>query len=119
MGWPIDKLNALRLGQRLVTEVPARGPGRRAFVGITPRTDAADSAARVEGWRRSDSARTFRLAHWDYDEDYLGGWDYDIGAEQVRTATAVGEAELLATLAEWKLEPGQFRYPWHTDDPIG
>ena len=25
--WPTDKLTALRLGRRLVTEVPAAGPG--------------------------------------------------------------------------------------------
>ncbi len=36
--WPIDKLNALRAGQRLVAEVPATALGRRAFVSITPVT---------------------------------------------------------------------------------
>ncbi|MBO2451226.1 hypothetical protein J4573_29320 [Actinomadura barringtoniae] len=30
--WPRDKLNALRLGQSLIAEVPGSGPGRQAFV---------------------------------------------------------------------------------------
>jgi hypothetical protein len=36
--WPADKLTALRTGQRLITEVPASRPGRRAFIDITPVT---------------------------------------------------------------------------------
>jgi hypothetical protein len=39
--WPTDKLNALRLGRRLVAEVRAE-VGRRSFVDITPTTDGAD-----------------------------------------------------------------------------
>lgn len=57
--WPIDKLNALRAGQRLVAEVPAVQPGRRAFVSITPVTTPTDDQARQEGWKRADHARTF------------------------------------------------------------
>ena len=35
----------------------------------------------------------------------------------IRAATANGEPELLTTLQAWQLRPGQFRYPWRTDDP--
>lgn len=58
MLWPIDKLNALRLGRRLVTEIPAAGPGRRAFATIRPLTTAADETAQTEGflhpWQTAD-----------------------------------------------------------------
>jgi hypothetical protein len=77
--WPPDKLNALRLGRRLVAEVPA-APGRRAFVDITPILDRRDHLAGHEGWTRSDPRRSFRLGHWDYDERLIDGFDYDLGA---------------------------------------
>ena len=116
--WPIDKLNALRAGQRLVTEVPAAQPGRRAFVSITPVATPADDQARQEGWKRADHARTFRVQHWDYNADLIDGYDYDHGAVMIQAATVNGESELLATLQAWHLRPEQFLYPWHTDDPI-
>ncbi|MCP2323375.1 hypothetical protein HDA40_001882 [Hamadaea flava] len=115
--WPTDKLTALRLGQRLVTEVPASGPGRRAFVDITPMRTPADTDAWRQGWKRPDHARTFRLRHWDYDADLIDGFDYDINAVLVREATAEGEPELITTLKTWQLGPDQFLYPWQTDDP--
>jgi hypothetical protein len=115
--WPADKLTALRTGQRLVTEVPASRPSRRAFVDITPVTTPADTQARQEGWKRTDNARAFRLQHWDYDADRIDGWDYDLGAIMIRAADVTGEAELLATLQAWQLRPGQFLYPWQTNDP--
>lgn len=116
-GWPVDKRNALRLGRRLVTEVPASGPGRRAFVDITPVATPADVVAHRQGWTRADHDRTFRLQHWDYDIDHIDGYDHDIGAVLIRDATSVGEEELTATLEAWDLRPEQFLYPWHTDDP--
>ncbi|MFF5259482.1 hypothetical protein ACFY4C_11105 [Actinomadura viridis] len=115
--WPTDKLNTLRLGRRLVTEVPASGPGRRAFVSITPLTTPDDDQAQSQGWKRSDRARTFRLQHWDYDAEGIDGFDYDIGAVLVRSATAYGEPELATTLQAWGLRPEQFLYPWQTDAP--
>ena len=115
--WPTDKLTALRTGQRLVTEVPASRPGRRAFIDITPVTTPADTRARQQGWKRTDRARKFRLQHWDYDADRIDGYDYDLGAVMIRDATATGEPELLTTLQAWQLRPEQFRYPWQTDDP--
>jgi hypothetical protein len=115
--WPTDKLTALRTGQRLVTEVPASRPGRRAFIDITPVTTPADAQARQEGCRRTDYARAFRVQHWDYDADGLDGFDYDHGAVMIRAATTTGEPGLLTTLQEWQLRPEQFLYPWQTDDP--
>lgn len=115
--WPTDKLTALRTGQRLVAEVPASRPGRRAFVDFTPVTTPADAQARLEGWKRTDYARSFRLQHWDYDADLIDGWDYDLGAVMIRAADVTGEGELLATLQAWQLRPEQFLYPWQTDDP--
>lgn len=115
--WPTDKLTALRLGQRLITEVPTADPGRRAFVDITPVTTSADTHARRQGWKRADHAREFRLNHWDYDADRIHGFDYDIGAVLVKDATAADEPELATTLEAWKLHPEQFLYPWQTDDP--
>ena len=109
--WPADKLTALRTGQRLITEVPASRPGRRAFIDITPVTTPADAQARQEGWKRTDHARAFRLQHWDYDADRIDGYDYDRGAVMIRAAAAADEAELLTTLQAWQLRPDQFRYP--------
>jgi hypothetical protein len=104
--WPTGKLTALRTGQRLVTEVPASRPGRRAFADITPVTTPG-----------TDHARAFRLEHWEYDADRIDGFDYDLGAVMIRAATAADEQGLLAMLQAWQLRPGQFRYPWQTDDP--
>ncbi|GAA0555889.1 hypothetical protein [Actinomadura livida] len=115
--WAVDKLNALRLGQWLVAEIPASAPGRQTFVEIMPITTPADEQARREGWKRSDRARTFRLEHWEFDSERLFGFDYDIGAVLVRTGVAVGEPELNATLQVWQLDPGQFVYPWQCDYP--
>ena len=117
--WPTDKMTALRLGQRLVAEVPSAGPNRRAFVDITPHATAADTEARVNGWTRTDHERTFTLRHWDYDAVRLDGYDYDIGAFLIRSTTVVGEPDLAAALRAWRLHPAQFQYPWHTDDPLG
>ncbi|WP_222720000.1 hypothetical protein [Actinokineospora xionganensis] len=115
--WPTDKVTALRLGQRLVAEVRASGPGRRALVEIRPDVTEADTEARDQGWKRADQARTFTLRHWDYDADRLDGFDYDLGAVLVKAATATGEPELAAILETWHLDPDQFVYPWQTDDP--
>jgi hypothetical protein len=103
--WSTDKLNALRLGQRLVTEVTASGPGRRAFVDIRPVATAADTDARQHGWARSDRDRTFKLEYWDYDADQITGFDYDLGAVLVQATTVTGEAQLTAALEAWHLRP--------------
>lgn len=115
--WPTDKLTALRHGQRLVTEVPPAGHGRRAFVDVTPHRTAADAEAYAQGWHRADDARTFTLRHRDYDANRLDGFDYDIGSVLVRSTTVTGEAQLAAALRAWRLRPEQFDYPWQTDDP--
>src|SRR5215213_5488728 len=115
--WPAEKQTALRLGQPLAVEVPASGPGRRAFVTINPVTTPADHQARQEGWKRADPAREYRLTHWDYDADQIDGFDYDLGAVLIQDATATDEAELITTLQSWNLRPDQFLYPWQTDDP--
>ncbi|MGZ9933054.1 hypothetical protein ACXNSR_24640 [Streptomyces sp. NC-S4] len=85
---PADKLAALRLGRRLVTEVPASRPGHR-----------------------------FGLKRREYDGERLDGFDYDIGAVLVASAEAADEAGLLAVLTAWGLRPGAFAYPWETGDP--
>jgi hypothetical protein len=115
--WPADKLTALRLGRRLVTEVTPAGPGRRAFVDIQPVATGADREAGRQGWTRSDDDRTFTLEHWDYAADQLDGFDHDQGAVLVRTATAAGEQQLRALLDVWDLHFAQFLHPWQTDDP--
>lgn len=113
----IDKWNALRLGKRLVAEVTAAGPGRRAFVSIQPGRTPADREATREGWTRPDRNRTFTLEHWDYDADLIDGWDYDVGAVCRRRETVAGEAGLTGLIKTWSLRPEDFRYPWQTGDP--
>ncbi|GGZ36900.1 hypothetical protein GCM10010343_75030 [Streptomyces avidinii] len=115
--WPTDKLTTLRLGRRLVTEVPHSRPGRRAFVDITPGRVGADDRARDEGWVRADARRRFRLEHWEYDEDRIDGFDHDIGAVLVDSAEAADEVGLAAALAAWGIRPDVFVHPWETDDP--
>ncbi|MGH3630364.1 MAG: hypothetical protein ACRDRL_23345 [Sciscionella sp.] len=115
--WAAEMLSALRLGQRLVAEVPAARPGRRAFVDITPPTTPADRSAQLESWKQADQARSFRIEHREYEAERIAGFDYDTGAVLVRSATATGEPELITTLEAWHLKPDQFTYPWRTDDP--
>lgn len=115
--WPTDRLAALRLGQRLVTEVPTSRSDRRAFVDITPLATQADAEARSQGWKRADHARSFTLQHWDYEADRLDGYDYDIGAVLVKATAVISELDLTAALREWGLHPERFVYPWHSDDP--
>jgi hypothetical protein len=114
--WPMENLNALRLGRRLVAEVPA-APGRCSFVDIRPAGNDSDSDAAREGWRRSDPNRSFQIEHWDFDQQQAGGWDRDIGAERVRATTAANENDLLRVIASWGLRPVDFQYPWNTADP--
>ncbi|MFJ3876212.1 hypothetical protein ACIPW5_01980 [Streptomyces sp. NPDC090077] len=116
-GWPTDKLTALRLGRRLVAEVPASQPDRRAFVDIRPEESGLDVRARDEGWARSAVDRGFRLEHWEYDRQLIEGFDYDIGAALIRSADAADESGLSAVLASWGVRPGLFDHPWYTDDP--
>ena len=115
--WPMHLLNALRLGRPLAMEMPPPEEGRRAFVRIRPLTGEADRAAQAERWVRSDRGRGFVLTHRTYDASLLDGYDYDIGAVEVRRATAEDEADLLKVLASWDLAPTQFSYAWDTADP--
>ncbi|MFF8479391.1 hypothetical protein [Streptomyces antibioticus] len=115
--WSPDKLTALRLGRRLVTEVSASRPGRRAFVDITPRRDARDALAAQEGWVRGDASCGFRLEHWEYDADRIDGFDFDVGAVLVRAASAADESALEGALALRGIRPDSFGYPWDIDDP--
>ncbi|WP_433788532.1 hypothetical protein [Actinoplanes sp. CA-252034] len=115
--WPLAKLSALRLGRRLAVEVPVTDAGRRAFVDITPGAVERDAQARRERWTNKSSARSFRIEHWEYDASLLGGFDYDVGATQLRGADAADEAELLAVLREWEIDPHRFQYAWDTADP--
>ncbi|MBM2620517.1 hypothetical protein JIG36_33955 [Actinoplanes sp. LDG1-06] len=115
--WPTEKLTALRLGRRLAVEVAASAPQRRAFVDITPGEVADDAQAHREGWTHRSTARSFRIEHWEYDADLIDGYDYDIGAVRVRSASAADEPELLTVLESWQLSPGQFQYVWDTADP--
>ena len=110
--WPTDKLTALRLGRRLVTEIPTAGPGRRAFVDIRPVTTAADTNAQRQGWTRSDRDRSFELQHWDYDADRIDGFDHDIGAILVKATAGNSETQLTAARDAWNLRPEQFLQPW-------
>ena len=115
--WPTDKLSALRLGRRLVAEIPATTAGLRAFVDITPLRTPEDTDASQEGWLRTDQHRAYRVQHWQYRADLVDGHDYDIGSTLIQTATATGELELAAMLEAWHLRTDQFLYPWQTDDP--
>jgi hypothetical protein len=115
--WPSEKLSALRLGRRLAVEVPARHPGRRAFVDITPGKVEVDAPAQREGWTHRSTARSFQVKHREYDAELIAGFDYDIGATLLRSASAADEPELLAVLREWLLDPSEFQYAWDTADP--
>src|SRR5262245_66465715 len=76
-GWPTDKLNALRLGRRLVAEVPTSAVGRRGFIRILPEKEADDATADADRWTRASTSPSFLVDHWEYDEQWLGTWDYD------------------------------------------
>lgn len=115
--WSTDKLTALRLGRRLVAEVPASRPDLCAFVDIRPTQSESDVQARDEGWVRSDVERSFRLEHWEYDRERIDGFDYDIDAALIEFADATGESELIAVLNAWGVRPDLFVYPWDSDDP--
>lgn len=116
-GWPTDQLTALRLGRRLVAEVPASRPDRRAFVDIRPGWSGPDVQARDEGWVRSDVERSFRLERWECDPEHMDGFDYDRGATLIGSADAPDESGLSAVLHAWGVRPGLFVHPWETGDP--
>ncbi|MGQ4361677.1 hypothetical protein [Streptomyces sp. SAS_272] len=115
--WPVDKLTALRLGRRLVAEVPASRPGHRAFVDVRPEKSVPDARAQGEGWIRSDAERSFHPEHWEYDCERIDGFDYDVGAVLIGSADATDESELIAVLKAWGVWPGLFVYPWESEDP--
>ncbi|MDX3549251.1 hypothetical protein [Streptomyces europaeiscabiei] len=115
--WPVDKLSALRLGRRLVAEIPASRPGRRAFVDVRPKRSDPDVQAQSDGWVRSDAERSFRLEHWEYDRDGIDGFHHDIGAVLIGSADATDESELITVLDAWGARPGLFVYPWESEDP--
>jgi hypothetical protein len=115
--WPTDKLTALRLGRRLVAEISASRPDRRAFVDIRPQQGEPDAEARGEGWVRSDVERSFRLEHWEYDRERIDGFDYDIDAALIESAEVPDESELITVLNTWGVRPDIFIYPWNSDDP--
>jgi hypothetical protein len=115
--WPTDKLTALRLGRRLVAEVPASRSGRRAFVDIRPNHSPQDRAARADGWIRQDASRSFVVQHWEYAEDRLDGFDYDVGAEQIAVIQVASEEDLGTAMSRFGLTANAFKYPWDTDDP--
>jgi hypothetical protein len=113
---PTDKLNALRLGRRLVAEVSGCGPGRRAFVDVRP-VDLRPVDLRPIDSARPERGRTFRLQHWDYDADRIGGSGYDVGAILMRSTAVTGDDQLVLALWAWGLELDQLRYPADTDAP--
>ncbi|MEW1552077.1 hypothetical protein [Streptomyces tsukubensis] len=115
--WPTDKLTALRLGRRLVAEVPASRPDRRAFVDIRPAQSEPDARARDEGWVRGDVERSFRLGRWEYDPQHMDGFDHDHGAALIRSADAPDESGLSTVLDAWGIRPDLFVHPWESDDP--
>ncbi|MEU4668862.1 hypothetical protein AB0F91_13020 [Amycolatopsis sp. NPDC023774] len=114
--WLADTLTALRRGRRLVAELPASRPGRRAFIDISPLSTAADTEARSQCWKRADHAAPSHSS-WDYAAGRLDSFDHEVGAILIKTATVVGEPDLASTLEAWHLYPDQFRYPRHTEDP--
>ena len=116
-GWPTDKLTALRLGRILVAEVPASAAGRRGFVSIRPAKEPEDATAEVDGWTRSSRSRAFVVDHWEYDEEWLNTWDYDIGAVHLFRDEAATEADLDQVLARRGVRPGDFDYHWRTAAP--
>ncbi|MFI7405993.1 hypothetical protein ACIBW9_36935 [Streptomyces sp. NPDC049541] len=115
--WPTDKLTALRLGRRLVAEVPASRPDRRAFVDVRPDKSGPDAQAQGEGWVHSNAERSFHLEHWEYDRERIDGFDYDIGAVLLGSADATDESELITVLNAWGVRPDLFVYPWDSEDP--
>jgi hypothetical protein len=115
--WPTDKLNALRLGQRLVAEVPASAPGRRAFIEVRPQSKPEDLDASREGWRRPDSSRSFVIEQWEYAEEHLDCFDYDLGATRLLRQEASDEAALQDAVTNLGLTAASFDYPWNTADP--
>ncbi|GAA1002005.1 hypothetical protein GCM10009555_107550 [Acrocarpospora macrocephala] len=115
--FPVDKLNALRLGRLLVAEVKASRPECRAWVAIHPLRIDVDRAAQREGWTRSDARRSFRLTHREFLTEHLDGWDYDVGSSEIKRTVATDEADLLAQLRAWGVPPEHLTYPWNTDYP--
>jgi hypothetical protein len=57
------------------------------------------------------------VEHCYYDQQQIEGWDYDSGAQRVRTAPAAKEAAPLELITAWGLQPTGFTRPWNTADP--
>jgi hypothetical protein len=73
--------------------------------------------APAEGWQRPDHDRAFRVEHGDYDEQQIDGWDHDIGAQRVRTATAANEAAPPELITAGDFIPTNFTHRWDTAGP--
>ena len=114
-GFATDKLNALRLGRVLVTEVPASEPTRRSWVAIYP---GAETRAAGEDSREG---RTFRVFHREFSRQHImedrwcgpgdGMWD-------LRSTRVEGEAALMELLRNWGVDVALIEYVHRSDYPV-
>ncbi len=118
---PMDKKNALYLGEPLVIEVPASDPTRRAWISIFPRKDELDRVAASENWRRSTADRNYYVWLGEVSRDYDDtSWDLYEGRNywKLKEQTVKGELALIELLRSWSVPLGRLEYPARTDYPF-
>lgn len=108
-------------GDRCGGTASGRGGARRAGA-VRARRRHADGRRlrwrrRAEGWQHPDDNVPSRWGHWYYDQQQIDGWDYDIGAQRVRTARAANKAAPLELITAWGLQPTDLTHSWNIAGP--
>ena len=131
MSLPSRVQNSLRLGRDLAAEAPPHQSEWRAWVHLRPVLDGPDfdSVQEERNWdrvaTRYDSApvrfvlRRVELSPWHLREEWADDLDVAMSQRPVPDETRVvdTEADVLAALAEWGVDPEALRLPVTVDYP--
>ncbi|PAP74790.1 hypothetical protein B1759_16560 [Rubrivirga sp. SAORIC476] len=131
MSLPPRVQNSLRLGRDLAAEAPPLQSKRKAWVHVRPVLDGPDFDSVQEArnrdrvGKRYDSVpirfvlRRVELSPWHLQEEWADDLDVAMSQRPVPDETRVvdTEADVLAALAEWGVDPEALRLPVTVDYP--
>jgi len=117
----MELLNAPRLGQVLVAEVPAADVDRRAFIAVYPIHTSGDVDAVQGGWKKPVRDRGFNVYHREFARELMEAGRCigpDDGIWEVRQQSVATETDLENLLRQWAVPADELQYPWSTDYPV-